>query len=68
MDQYTRKLEKYITARELESCMWTHKYASKSILMLSLVQRLSPTTGCHETRRREVQNFRIQELFSFKDL
>ena len=49
-DQHTREREDCIIARELESCMWEHKITSKSVVLLDIVQRLSPTTRCCKTR------------------
>ena len=60
LDQHTRVLENYNTARELESCIWAYKVTSKSTLLWDLVHdnvwRLSPTTKCCETRRKRMQN------------
>jgi DNA polymerase sigma len=48
--------------------MWAHKFTSKLILLLDLVQRLSPTTGCCETRRQEVENIRTAWFERFMKL
>ena len=68
--QIETQLENFIIARELESCMWAHKFASKSILLLDLVLRLSPTTGCCKTRRQWMRNekLRIREPLGLEDL
>ena len=68
LEKWISTLDNYIIAIELESCMWAHKFASKSILLLNLVCKLSPTFGCCETRRQEVENTRTTWFGEFMKL
>jgi hypothetical protein len=56
-----------ITARELQSCMWTRKFVSKLTLLVKLVRRFSPTTKCYETSMQEVEKSRIKEPLGLED-